>query len=145
MVVTCPVRWFFVDLGTSNDTETGRTGRWKRRKVPREKNERLIGGGRGERWVSSGRKNTLAGPRQRPVRSFDVCGAHSHEDVRTIFYFEYLWPAPAGAQQFHHQAGATWCTQSTRFRRIFHFFFAHSLYLSLSYSTLSLERSGSSS
>lgn len=39
------------------------------------------------------------------VRSFDVCGAHSHEDVRTIFYFEYLWPAPAGAQQFHHQAG----------------------------------------
>lgn len=98
MVVTCPVWWFFVDPAT----ETGRTGRWKRRKASRSKNERLRGGeGRGEkkreeeeeeeRWVSSGRKNTLAGPRQRSVRSFDVCGAHSHEDVRTIFYFEYLW------------------------------------------------------
>lgn len=97
MVVTCPVWWFFVDPAT----ETGRTGRWKRRKASRSKNERLRWGeGRGEkrreeeeeeRWVSSGRKNTLAGPRQRSVRSFDVCGAHSHEDVRTIFYFEYLW------------------------------------------------------
>lgn len=74
----------------------------KKEGIPASKNERLRGGeGRGEerreeeeeeeRWVSSGRKNTLAGPRQRSVRSFDVCGAHSHEDVRTIFYFEYLW------------------------------------------------------
>lgn len=33
MVVTCPVWWFFVDPAT----ETGRTGRWKRRKASRHR------------------------------------------------------------------------------------------------------------
>lgn len=141
MVVTCPVWWFFVDLGTSNDRETGRTGRWKRRKVPPEKNERLRGREREgrERWVSSERKNTLAGPRQRPGEILRRLRCSQPRGCKNNILLWIPMASTCWCPTIPPPGRATWCTQSTRFHRIFHSFFAHSLPLSLSYPHYTLD------